>query len=140
MVLLTAQLAFGVPHPFLGTKECELIRSETDLGNGMCLLEPECAPVCNTVQEEACADVPKQKCTAVNEPACSTVLEQQCGLVNENRCSVVNRQACSTVAGTLEDLIKVRRTFIYLGIFSVLDALIRYRTFNYFLDMSFQDI
>ena len=41
---------------------------------------------------------------------------------------------------TLADLIKVRRTFIYLGIFSVLDALIRYRTFNYFLDLSFQDI
>ena len=99
MVLLTAQLAFGVPHPFLGTKECELIRSEADLGNGMCLLEPECAPVCNTVQEEACNDIPTQKCTAVNEPACSTVLEQQCGLVNENRCSVVNRQACTTVAG-----------------------------------------
>ena len=41
---------------------------------------------------------------------------------------------------TLEYLIKVPRTFIYFGVFSVPDALIRYRTFNYFFDLSFQDI
>ena len=43
-------------------------------------------------------------------------------------------------SNTLACLIKVPRTFIFFGIFSVPDALIKHRTFNYFFDLSFQDV
>ena len=41
---------------------------------------------------------------------------------------------------TLAYLINVCRARIYLGFFSVRDALIRYRTFIYFQDLSFLDV
>ena len=49
-------------------------------------------------------------------------------------------RCCVAGIGTLEFLIKVRWTFIFLGFFSAPDALIKHWTFNYFSKLSILDV
>merc|ERR1719290_450422 len=70
---------------------------------------PSSQPVCKTVFEEQCYDVPSMVCTDVDKPVTSTVYNEECTTTEYDECRTEQKpEVCTTVYAEHCDWVDIR--------------------------------